>query len=138
MNFNMKTVAIITITVLVIVLVITYSKKYEGFEDFDNINCTYTESNLGCNLGAKKCHFSNGAYNGKSGLCNPSTKKCEYLPQWTNVKNGYPLMFPPMDTYPPIGEENPMCMWRGICDRNDGSLGFCVSSLCYPETNIIQ
>jgi len=133
-----KTIIIIGIIVFIVILFIVYDKKHEGFDDFDDINCSYTEANLACNLGAKKCHFSNGSYNGKKGLCNPTTRLCEYMPQWTNTKNGYPLMYPPAN-FPPIGEaNNPDCLFRQICVRNDGKMGACMSGLCYPETQLVD
>lgn len=27
------------------------------------------------------------------------------------------------------------CDWRGVCNRNDGTMGWCASGLCYPSTH---
>ena len=89
----------------------------------------YSEPNLNCDLGARKCRLSTG----QLGLCDINTRDCVEIPFFLpeKVYQGENLM-------PPIGERSAECQWRGVCTRNDNNMGVCMSGLCYPSTHDVQ
>lgn len=98
----------------------------------DNFIMMYSEPNLSCQLGNKKCTLSTG----HPGKCNISTRKCiELSPEELEYS-------PDQDTKyhlaPALGEVSEECQWRTVCNRSNNEMGVCMSGLCYPETFIAR
>jgi hypothetical protein len=57
-------------------------------------------------------------------------------PEKTNVHPQQNYNTYEMNKLSPAGETNSECMWRGICNRQDNTMGVCMSGLCYPNTHV--
>lgn len=104
-------------------------EPYEQLRIITDRGPMYAEPNLNCDLGARKCRLSTG----QAGICDIHTRECVELPFFVPEK-----VYRDENLAPPIGERSAECQWRGVCNRNDNSMGVCMSGLCYPATHIAQ
>lgn len=114
----------------VIILAYRLLKTREPFEKLRIIkdrSPMYAEPNLNCELGSRKCRLSTG----QLGVCDIRTRDCVELPYFVPEK-----VYRDENLAPPIGERSAECQWRGVCNRNDNSMGVCMSGLCYPASHI--
>lgn len=107
-------------------------RKREPFEKLRIITDRgplYSEPNLNCDLGARKCRLSTG----QLGLCDIHTRDCVEIPFFLPEK-----VYRGENLLPPVGERSAECQWRGVCTRSDNNMGVCMSGLCYPSTHDVQ
>jgi len=116
----------------VAIFAVFYYAKREHFDPSvgrHNFITLYSEPNLSCDLGGTKCQMSIGT----PGICDVRSRRCVEEPYWFPEKQ-----FHDYSLEPPIGELNPECQWRGICNRSNNEMGVCMSGLCYPSTVDVQ